>query len=1036
MNAGDCLHAAPYQWQAREPTLTLLGTPSDTKYEGSQDKYRRSWNALLSTGRTFGPQGSGTLSHASLHGPPGPKEAESRRFCTSLEQLVSSRERSRRRVGKALSPEHFDFVIQHDFTVEDEPTPESLTLEEQRQPERIVGPHSVVGDGAHWTKHRRGLIGFLRFPQVVFGRKDRAVEAVAIHELEEQLADLDQSARPDQELLFELTESTLKRRFARLESPTRAVDLARAEPTLLVNQEDTASPNDEHQRRPILRHPPGPIELRGPQRITSTFTHRGRPSSAASAIVHVDSQGKPCHRWARCQTSGYAPCTSTSAGASRSPPGTTQGRGPSIPGSVGSFWSRCCSLAQKHLGLYTITSAGHEANVVLGRLTRVTDPSLVHYRSTALYLERARQVPGLDPVRELMASLVGARSDPASGGRHKVFGHPALGIIPQTSTIASHLPRAVGLAFALGLDRPAASKPWRSGLLPPTPDSVILASFGDASINHSTWLGAVNAAGWAVEHRRPMPLLLVCEDNGLGISVRSPPGWVAARLGALRHVTYFHAPRADVEKAYRAASRALEHCRKKRAPAILHLECVRLLGHWGHDRDEVYRSHHERASLGQQDPLFCLGRALLAGGVLSQAELLAWQEAAHERVAAAAAWASSEPRQTTYAEIAAPLAFPEDPEHPVEDCLPSAVTESLSQPGLGANRDPIGPRAEPAHLTLAQGIRAALAEGMQRYPEMLVYGEDVAKKGGLYGITRGLCERFGPARVFDTLLDEQTILGLGLGASQVGYLPVPEIQYLAFLHNALDQLRGEAASLPFFSGGKLTNPLVVRVPSFADPSGPGGHFHNDHSIAMLRDIPGLVLAVPARADDALALYRTAFQLAKLEGRVMVVLEPTCLYAVRDLGHAGDGQWLAPPALAKAPFGRARVYGDGPAELAIASYGRGVWLSRRVAQLIQQSADVGVRVLDLRWLAPLPMQDILSHGEETGRLLVVDDCRRSGGIAEAVGTAMLEQTPKTRFARVTSADCFVPIGPAAAKVLVSEDQVLTAAKELLGRRASR
>ena len=122
--------------------------------------------------------------------------------------------------------------------------------------------------------------------------------------------------------------------------------------------------------------------------------------------------------------------------------------------------------------------------------------------------------------------------------------------------------------------------------------------------------------------------------------------------------------------------------------------------------------------------------------------------------------------------------------------------------------------------------------------------------------------RFGAGRVFDTLLDEQSILGLGLGAGVSGLLPVPEIQYLAYLHNAEDQLRGEAASLQFFSSGQFRNPMVVRVAGLAYQKGFGGHFHNDNAVGVLRDIPGLVVAVPARGDDAAAMLRTCLAAAE------------------------------------------------------------------------------------------------------------------------------------------------------------------------------
>ncbi len=181
-------------------------------------------------------------------------------------------------------------------------------------------------------------------------------------------------------------------------------------------------------------------------------------------------------------------------------------------------------LRARGAGHYTICSSGHEANVVLGRLTRASDPALLHYRSAAVQLERARAVPGTDAVRDIALSLVASSEEPTSGGRHKVFGSRALGIIPKTSTIGSHLPRAVGLAF--GLER----RP-RLGLERTAPtDAIAVASFGDASLNHSTTLGALNAASWVLHQRLTLPLLLVCEDNGLGISVRTPDGWVSTRL--------------------------------------------------------------------------------------------------------------------------------------------------------------------------------------------------------------------------------------------------------------------------------------------------------------------------------------------------------------------------------------------------------------------------------------------------------------------------------------------------------------------------
>jgi len=177
-----------------------------------------------------------------------------------------------------------------------------------------------------------------------------------------------------------------------------------------------------------------------------------------------------------------------------------------------------------------------------------------------------------------------------------------------------------------------------------------------------------------------------------------------------------------------------------------------------------------------------------------------------------------------------------------------------------------------------------------KYPEALLFGEDVAQKGGVYTVTKGLHKAFKGARVFNTLLDETMILGLAQGFANMGMLPIPEIQYLAYFHNACDQIRGEAASLQFFSNNQYRNPMVMRIASLGYQRGFGGHFHNDNSITALRDIPGLVVGCASRGDDAARMLRTLLALAKVDGRVCAFLEPIALSLPKDLYAAGDGQW--------------------------------------------------------------------------------------------------------------------------------------------------
>ncbi|MEU6185403.1 thiamine pyrophosphate-dependent enzyme [Nocardia sp. NPDC047038] len=697
--------------------------------------------------------------------------------------------------------------------------------------------------------------------------------------------------------------------------------------------------------------------------------------------------------------------------------------------------SRHLDLAARRLGsarrgYYSIGSSGHEGNAAVAAALRVTDPALLHYRSGAFFVHRARRVPGLDPIRDVLLGVVAAAADPISGGRHKVFGSAAANVIPQTSTIASHLPRAVGLAFAI-------DRAGRLGVAGPWPaDSVVVCSFGDASANHSTAAGAINAAIHTAGQGIAMPILFVCEDNGIGISVPTPPDWIEQAYGSRQGLAYFAADGCAALDALSTANTAARWVRDRRAPAFLRLRTVRLLGHAGSDVETAYRRPAEIAADLARDPVVATARLLIESGVATPACVLDRYADIGHRVATAAELASAEPKLASAAAVIAPIA----PARPALVRADALRTEPLppNEREHAETEDTIAGRGAPqrrngaAHtepMTLAQAINETLAGLLARDRDLLVFGEDVGRKGGVYGVTKGLQKTFGARRVFDTLLDEQSVLGTALGSALAGFVPIPEIQYLAYLHNAADQIRGEAATLSFFSDGRYRNPMVVRIAGYAYQKGFGGHFHNDNSVAALRDIPGVVLASPARADDAAAMLRTCVSAARVDGRVCLYLEPIALYHTRDLHRPGDDGWLAHPSPAEhVEIGRARVYGDGP-DLTLVSFANGVPMSLRAARRLARHG-IDARVLDLRWLAPLPVDDLLRHARATGRVLVADETRRSGGVSEAVCAALVDAGFTGHLGRVTSEDSFVPLGPAAATVLLDEDRIEAAALRLL------
>ncbi|MDQ3470697.1 MAG: thiamine pyrophosphate-dependent enzyme [Actinomycetota bacterium] len=677
-------------------------------------------------------------------------------------------------------------------------------------------------------------------------------------------------------------------------------------------------------------------------------------------------------------------------------------------------------LRAQSLGFYTIGSAGHEGNALVAAALRPTDPALLHYRSGGFYLARAQQIPGHDGVADVLLGLLTAADEPIAGGRHKVFGHAGLAVIPQTSTIASHLPRALGVAFAIG-------RAGRLGVPTAWPaDALAVCSFGDASLNHSTAQGALNAAGYTAHQGMRVPLLFVCEDNGWGISVPTPSGWVESSLRARAGLRYEQANSTDPVAVYDTVEDLAEWIRSTGRPAVLHLRTVRFGGHAGTDVEASYRAAAGVRADRQRDPLLATARTLVTAGFVDPCALVARYLESRATLRAQAVTMIGGPRLASAAEVIAPLS----PRHPVaiaDRAVLAAGTDARSAFFRGRL-----PEAE-GSLTLAETINRALGDALAADRRVLVFGEDVGVKGGVYGVTRGLQRKAGAGRVFDTLLDEQSILGLGLGTGVSGLVPIPEIQYLAYLHNAEDQLRGEAASLSFFSNGQYRNPMVVRIAGYGYQRGFGGHFHYDNGVAVLRDIPGLVVASPAHPRDAASMLRTCIGAAAANGVVSVFLEPIALYHTRDLHLSGDERWTAPYtgpdswAAQHVPIGEPAVAREGD-DVLVVSWANGLYMSLRVAERLA-AEGISCRVLDLRWLAPLPAAIIADHARALGRVVVVDETRRSGGVGEAILSGLVEHGVHVPTVRVAAHDSFIPLGDAARLVLVSEDDIAAAIRSI-------
>ena len=669
-------------------------------------------------------------------------------------------------------------------------------------------------------------------------------------------------------------------------------------------------------------------------------------------------------------------------------------------------------------GFYTIGSSGHENNAAVAEAFRADDLAFLHYRSNAFQIHRSKKLPGQTPAWDMLLSFAASAEDPISGGRHKVIGSKPLAIPPQTSTIASHLPKAVGAAFGLGIARTL-----KLADSPVPRDSIILCSFGDASANHSTAQGAFNAAQWAAYQGTPMPLVFLCEDNGIGISTRTPPGWIEAAFQDRPSLRYIHCSGLDLVDSYRGALEASRHARSRRQPVFLHMDCVRLYGHAGSDVQATYLSKAQIEQDEERDPLVYSAALLVEQDLLSPAQILEIYRETEATLDRVAEQAIRRPKLTSSAAVMASLVPPKREAVRANSPAPEQRRALFARDSNMMDK--------PQHM--ARLLSWALADLMLAHPNIIVAGEDVGPKGGVYNVTAKLHERFGSARVINTLLDEQSILGLGIGSAHVGLLPITEIQFLAYVHNAEDQIRGEAATLSFFSNGQYANPMVIRIAGLGYQKGFGGHFHNDNSLAVFRDIPGLVLACPSNGADAVEMLRECVRLAAEEQRLVVFVEPIALYMTRDLHEEGDSLWTASYAAPgdSTPIrnGEIGVHGDGD-ELAIISYANGYYLSRQAGRILEERHDLKLRVIDLRWLAPLNEEALVEATRGCGRVLIVDECRRTGSQSEALMALFAERAPELPCRRITAEDSFIPLGRAATLTLPSRDSIVEAALELV------
>jgi len=596
---------------------------------------------------------------------------------------------------------------------------------------------------------------------------------------------------------------------------------------------------------------------------------------------------------------------------------------------------------------FEISAAGHEI-LQLG-LARAVRPGrdwfFPYYRDRALALAL-----GVTPV-EMLLQAVGSSADPASGGRQMPchFGSSELHIVTSSSPTTSQCLPAVGCAEATKYLRTHAPLPGCVF----EPEEVTIVTLGDGACSEGEFWESLNTA--CTER---LPIVFVVEDNGFAISVpasEQSPAPVTELASGWRGLHVLDIDGTDYFEVRQATSYAVSDTRAGNGPWLVRAEVTRPYSHSAADTQSKYRTAEELATEAGHDPIRRLERALLEMGVLTETALEQLRTSAFALVADAATEALGGPRPD-----------------------PSSVAEHLVE--LPHITEGAPDRDNGERLALGASIRRTLGELMEQDERIRVFGEDVADarasilervdgKGGVFGTTLGLQRRFGSDRSFNTPLAEANIVGRAIGQAIRGLRPAPEIQFFDYIWPAMEQIRSEAATIRWRSNGAFNCPIVIRVPIGGYLSG-GAIWHSQCGESIFTHIPGLLIAFPSQAADAVGLLRTAF----------LCEDPVLFFEHKHLLRQHYAASPYPAAEYLVPFGKARRARAGR-DLTIVTYGATVQKSLEVAATLDEEGS-SVEVIDLRTLAPWDREMVAESASRTGRVLVVhEDVLTSGFGAE-------------------------------------------------------